>query len=39
MSRAKMAKEFMKFSEKKSVNRVLLSRFIEKISSQSKKVA
>jgi hypothetical protein len=29
----------MKFSEKKSVNRVLLSRFIEKISSQSKKVA
>ena len=39
MSRAKMAKEFMKYSEKKSVNRVLLSRFIEKISSQSKKVA
>lgn len=39
MTRSKIAKEFMKFAEKKSVNRVLLSRFIEKISGQSKKVA
>jgi hypothetical protein len=31
MTKAKIAKEFMKFSEKKSVNRVLLKRFIEKV--------
>jgi hypothetical protein len=28
MSKGKIAKEFMRFSEKKSVNRVLLKRFI-----------
>lgn len=39
MTRSKIAKEFQKFSEKKAVNRVLLTRFIEKISSQSKMVA
>ena len=39
MSRSKITKEFMKFNEKKSINRVLLSRFIDKISSQKKKVA
>jgi hypothetical protein len=31
MTKARIAKEFMKFSEKKSVNRVLLKRFIEKV--------
>jgi len=31
MTKAKIAKEFMKFSEKKAVNRVLLRRFIDKV--------
>jgi hypothetical protein len=31
MTKAKIAKEFMKFSEKKSINRVLLKRFIDKV--------
>ena len=31
MTKSKIAKEFMRFSEKKSVNRVLLKRFIEKV--------
>jgi hypothetical protein len=31
MTKARIAKEFMKFSEKKSVNRVLLKRFIAKV--------
>ena len=31
MTKAKIAKEFMKFSNKKSVNRVLLKRFIDKV--------
>lgn len=39
MTRSNIAKEFKKFSEKKSINRVLLSRFIDKISSNKKKVA
>jgi len=39
MTKAKIAKEFMKFSEKKTINRILLQRFIDKISSNSKKAA
>ena len=31
MTKAKIAKEFMKFSEKKAINRVLLKRFIDKV--------
>jgi hypothetical protein len=31
MTKAKIAKEFMKFSNKKSVNRILLKRFIDKV--------
>lgn len=33
MTKTKIAKEFMKFSERKSVNRVLLRRFISKIAA------
>lgn len=36
MSNAKIAQAFRKFSEKKSVNRVLLQRFITKIASEKK---
>ena len=39
MTKAKIAKEFMKFSEKKAVNRILLKRFIDKIASDKKRVA
>jgi hypothetical protein len=39
MSKTKIAKEFIKFAERKSVNRVLLRQFIEKISSQSRQAA
>jgi hypothetical protein len=39
MTKAKIAKEFQKFSSKKAVNRVLLQRFIDKIASEKKKVA
>jgi hypothetical protein len=39
MTKAKIAKEFMKFSEKKAVNRILLQRFIDKIAKEKKKVA
>jgi len=39
MTKAKIAKEFMKFSEKKAVNRILLKRFIDKITSDKKRVA
>jgi hypothetical protein len=39
MTKAKIAKEFMKFSEKKAVNRILLQRFIDKIASDKKRVA
>lgn len=35
MTKNKIAKEFMKFSSKKSVNRVLLSRFINRIAKQA----
>lgn len=31
MKKAQIAKEFMKFSEKKSINRILLKRFIDKV--------
>lgn len=33
MSKSKMAKEFIKFSEKKAVSRVLLSRFVKRIAA------
>lgn len=35
MTKSKIAKEFMRFSGKKSVNRVLLSRFINRIAKQA----
>ena len=38
-STKQMAKAFSKFASKKSVNRVLLRQFVERISGQSKKVA
>jgi hypothetical protein len=33
-----MAKAFSKFAQKKTVNRVLLRQFIERVAGQSKKV-
>ena len=39
MTKSKIAKEFMRFSEKKSINRILLQRFIDKIATEKKKVA
>jgi hypothetical protein len=33
MTRNKAAKEFIKFSEKKTVSRVLLSRFVKRIAA------
>ena len=38
MSKAKIARSFMTFSEKKSLNRVLLQRFISKIAGEKKRV-
>ncbi len=37
MSKAKIAKSFMTFSEKKSLNRVLLQRFISKIAGEKRR--
>ena len=39
MSRSKVAKEFLKFSEKKSINRLLLNRFMERVAGKIKNVA
>jgi hypothetical protein len=39
MTVRKMASAFSKFAQKKTVNRVLLRQFVERIASQSKKVA
>ena len=36
MTRSKIAKEFQKFSERKSVNRILINRFMKKIAGNSK---
>ena len=39
MTKNKIAKEFMKFTENKSINRVLLRQFIDKVSSNKVKAA
>lgn len=39
MTKTKIAKEFMKFTESKSINRVLLRQFIDKVSSNKAKAA
>jgi hypothetical protein len=39
MTKTKIAKEFMKFTENKSINRVLLRQFIDKVSSNKAKAA
>lgn len=36
MTRSKIAKEFQKFSERKSINRILINRFMKKIAGNSK---
>lgn len=39
MSKTKVAKEFLKYSEKKAINRVLLSRFMERVAGKIKNAA
>ena len=39
MTKTKIAKEFMKFTESKSINRVLLRQFIDQVSSNKAKAA
>jgi hypothetical protein len=39
MSKAKVAKEFLRYSEKKAINRVLLSRFMERVAGKIKNAA
>ena len=39
MTTKRMASAFSKFAQKKSVNRVLLRKFVDKIAGQSKKTA
>ena len=39
MSKTKVAKEFLKYSEKKAINRLLLSRFMERVAGKIKNAA
>jgi hypothetical protein len=39
MSKSKVAKEFLRFSEKKAINRLLLSRFMERVAGKVKNAA
>lgn len=39
MTKAKVAKEFLRYSEKKAINRVLLSRFMERVAGKIKNAA